>query len=259
MTTPDCHFADEMQHRFLLSKVLAVCKHGIHVGTAYLQDCIGPSAPPNLKTLDYIASVLSIIRGPWVLGGDFNCTPQQLYDTGFPELVGGVIQAPQDSTCGAKIYDYFIVSKDLAPSVLAAHCVADGLFSPHAPVRLLLRAAPRASRIRVLKAPRRFPAVLPHGPNTIGDIRESNNAKLIAAADTTVGINIDSEFAKLIRSVETQLSSVAGHDQYEAAKHAGRVDGPTFKWRCPSPMILKPIRRAPRRVPGLAPPRGYKP
>ena len=34
-----------------------------------------------------------MLDAPWVLGADFNCTPQELRDTGWPKLVDGVIKA----------------------------------------------------------------------------------------------------------------------------------------------------------------------
>ena len=156
-----------------------------------------------------------------------------MYATGFPELIGGVIQAPRDSTCGARILDYFIVSRDLAPAVLAVHCVADGLFQPHVPVRLLLRASPRADRIRVLKAPRGFAAVLPYGPMTLQATQAAMSLAPVAAAKSTTELDVDQEYAKVIISLEQQLSMMAGHSEDDSRKHSGRIEGPKFTWRCP--------------------------
>ena len=253
MTMPTCPYADECLHRFVINKVAAICKRGIHIGSLYLTDTVGPSSPDNLKLLDYVASVLMAIKGPWIIGGDFNCTPQQLIETGFVELVGGVVQAPRDSTCGLRTMDFFIVSRDIAPAVLAVHCVSDGLFQPHTPVRLLLRAAPRAARIRVLTAPRGFRAALPYGPATLETITEAEAASEVAVATSTNELDIDQEFVKIVVSVERQLSLISGHTKGDEQLHAGRAHGPGFKWRCPmkdNPQLqaASPLSRAWTRV-----------
>ena len=89
------------------------------------------------------------------------------FSTGFVDLVGGVIHAPADVTCGNKRYDFFVVSAGLSPAVYSVNSVADGAFNPHCPVRMLLRAFPRAMMVRRLKAPREFSARLPFGPPTL--------------------------------------------------------------------------------------------
>ena len=248
MTMPTCPYADECLHRFIINKVAAICKRGVHIGSLYLTDSVGPTSPDNLKLLDYVASVLMAIKGPWIIGGDFNCTPQQLMETGFVELIGGVIQAPRDSTCGLRTMDFFIVSRDLAPAV-AVHCVSDGLFQPHTPVRLLLRAAPRAAKIRVLTAPRGFRATLPYGPETLETIKEAQSASEVAVAASTNQLDVDQEFVKIVVSVERQLSLISGHTKHDEKLHAGRALGPSFKWRCPlkdNPQLqsMSPLARA---------------
>ena len=95
--------------RVQLQQVSAVCKGGLHLGSIYLTDLIGPSAPPNLAVLDTLAAALALVKGPWLIGGDFNCTPEELAQTGFLDLVQGVAHYPDDATCGAKTYDYFVV------------------------------------------------------------------------------------------------------------------------------------------------------
>ena len=75
---------------------------GTHLGSVYLQHKIGIKAAANIALLEHIAACLRTIKGPWLIGGDFNGTPQQLEDTGFLELVDGVIHAPSDHTCNGK-------------------------------------------------------------------------------------------------------------------------------------------------------------
>ena len=55
----------------------------------------------------------------------------------------------------------------------------------------------------------------------------------VATAETTMELEVDREYAKVISCVEQQLSMMAGHSEDEFNKHSGRTAGPTFTWRCP--------------------------
>ena len=101
--------------RFQLQHVGAVCKGGLRLGLIYLVDLIGPAAPMNLAVLDKAAEALSTVKGPWIIGGDFNSTPEEGAQTGFLNLVQGVAHYPNEPTCGTKTYDFLVVSKQLSP------------------------------------------------------------------------------------------------------------------------------------------------
>jgi hypothetical protein len=87
----------------------AICRGGIHIGSMYLHDIVGPSNPRNIAVLQHIALSLSNLAGGWILGGDWNCTPEELRATGWLKLIGAEIQAPNGATCNGKVYDYFVV------------------------------------------------------------------------------------------------------------------------------------------------------
>ena len=61
----------------------AVCPGGFCLGSPYLVSGIGVKAKRNEEFLHMIAAVLSTLNGKWILAGDFNCTPEQLADTGW--------------------------------------------------------------------------------------------------------------------------------------------------------------------------------
>ena len=144
----------------------AICRGGVHLASVYLHTSVGASAPCNLDLLEAAAAVLRSLQGPWILGGDFNATPAELAATGFLRLAGNaVIKAPGDATAGTREIDYFVVSPGLAHAAAAAH-VLSHTFGPHHPVRLYVRASPRAVLVRKVVAPRGFPAVLPMGPRS---------------------------------------------------------------------------------------------
>ena len=218
--------------RVQLQKVGALCKGGFHAGSMYLRDRVGPSHPSNLDVLDYAARRISALTGPWIIGGDFNCDPAALAETGFVDLIGGVIHAPSDATCGKRTYDYFVVSRDLSPAVYSVHAVADGPCRPHCPVRMLVRAAPRAMLVRHLKAPRGFPARLPHGPPTLEDTLEATKAYALFSGPAAGHALVNDHFPKFLDLVESQLVNVAGLDTMQAPRHKGRGKGPSLVWKC---------------------------
>eukprot|EP00973_Karenia_brevis_P017249 2368142-Karenia_brevis.AAC.1 len=62
------------------------------------------------------AAAILQLRGPWVLGGDWNITPELLATTNWLKVVGGVIVAPKSATCNGSVYDFFVVSRGLEQS-----------------------------------------------------------------------------------------------------------------------------------------------
>ena len=96
--------------------------------------------------------MLHTIRVPWIFAADCNCTPTQLKDTGWLQLVGGVIVAPKLAACNARTIDFFVVSKDLAAAVAGIVVIDDAVCNPHSPVRLYIRADTRMMTVRSLKA-----------------------------------------------------------------------------------------------------------
>ena len=71
------------QGRFLMQKVAAMGKGGVHVGSAYFHDTIGPDAKLNCELRRTIAFTIISLIGPWILAADWNCTPAQLQATGW--------------------------------------------------------------------------------------------------------------------------------------------------------------------------------
>jgi len=68
--------------------------------------------------------MIATLRGPWILGGDWQCTPDELREAGWLKIVKGVIYAPTAPTCGDRILDYFVVSEGLSQAwAIVAACV----------------------------------------------------------------------------------------------------------------------------------------
>lgn len=206
----------ELDGRFQAKWIGAVCKGGLYGATCYMHSNIGIRAKINLDMLHAMAAVLRQCGEAWVLGGDFNTTPQELRATGWLGLVGGIICEPKAATCGDRKLDFFVVSQSLAHAVRSVHVVGDAGFKPHSPVRLLLRAKPRTLVLKSLAPPLRFGADVPYGPpNTAGDVIEQGSH----------------DYGRCITLIERELSLFCGHDDTTAALHAGKAEGPWFRWK----------------------------
>ena len=138
-------------------------KGGVHFVTVYLKDGERISQT-NQAILTELAAYLGTIRGPWIVGGDWNVTPQQLQSASWDNIVKGAMKQPTEPTCTGKVYDYFVVSKAIEASVVAATRLENGGFSPHSAVRLLLSGAARHKAVRRLVKPKLIKAELPAGP-----------------------------------------------------------------------------------------------
>ena len=71
-----------------------------------------------------MGAMLATLRGPWIIGGDWQCPPDELRGTRWLKTVKRVIYAHEAPTCGDRVLDYFVVSEDLAQAVaIVAACV----------------------------------------------------------------------------------------------------------------------------------------
>ena len=64
---------------FCMRRVAAMGEGGVHCGTPYLYSMIGKGgilAQCNLDMLDSMAFTILGLVGPWIIGGDWNCTPR---------------------------------------------------------------------------------------------------------------------------------------------------------------------------------------
>ena len=109
-----------------------------------------------------------MIKGPWVIGGDFNGTADELSKTGWLELVKGTIIQPSGKTCsrvGGRTLDFFVVSNCLVSHVVGAYNIADAeMLKTHSPARLILGSKPRGDGVWCIKVPSAHVVDLPAGP-----------------------------------------------------------------------------------------------
>ena len=93
-----------------MRRVAAMGKGGVHAGSIYLTSTVGVAARCNLELLDSVAHSLSGLVGPFIVCGDWNCTPDDLRATGWLKKIGGIIHAPTADTCNGDVYDFFVAS-----------------------------------------------------------------------------------------------------------------------------------------------------
>ena len=74
-----------------------MCKGGIHFGSCYLQCNWGHNRTFNLDLLQCMGALLATLSGPWIIGGDWQCPPDELRSTGWLKTVKGVNYAPEAS------------------------------------------------------------------------------------------------------------------------------------------------------------------
>ena len=57
----------------------------------------------NAAILEQLAAHVKTLRGPWVIGGDWNLEPNTLREAGWLDLIGGAVAAPDLPTCNGKV------------------------------------------------------------------------------------------------------------------------------------------------------------
>ena len=208
----------------------SVCRGGLHLISVYLRDSEGLSQA-NLDILHSVAATISELQGPWLIAGDFNLEPSLLRQSGWLQLVKGVVHAPPNPTCGLKTYDYFVSSDSLAYAVVGVANVIDEGSYPHAPVRLYLRAAPRAIMIKCLCKPTKFGAALP-----AGCLPEPPDYSAIAPGQGSVPSlgssgRFNADFVAWVRKVEDELADICGLEGKAREAATGRATGPRFAFK----------------------------
>ena len=154
---------EEYRYRMAFAHVGGICRGGIHCGSIRLQDSEGLSNT-NMLILANATAAIGKLRGPSLVGGDWNITPQQLASTGWLEVDDAVIVTPPLPTCHSSTYDLFVVCRGLEPAVAGAQRIEEAGLSRHSPSRLLLGGDARRHGVGNLVRPRTVPPILPVGP-----------------------------------------------------------------------------------------------
>jgi hypothetical protein len=155
---------EPFRYRIAVAWVDAVCRGGIHCISVYLRHSEGLS-PANMAILEELYAVVKQVKGPWLIAGDWNLTPQVLSGSAWLKMVSGVIFATELPTCHSSTYDFFVVHESLAPAVAGVQRIEDGGLNPHFLSRLLIRGDSRRFAVRKLVKAPKVQGVLPFGPS----------------------------------------------------------------------------------------------
>ncbi len=110
--------------------------------------------------------VLKCLGRPFIVGGDWQVTPQELRATGFDRALGAVVCAPRAATNlrSNRTIDFFLVSKELVSQGWQAKVLYGCSVATHAPVILELGTKRARQDGYRLARPRPLPVARPLGP-----------------------------------------------------------------------------------------------
>ena len=76
-----------------------VQKGGVHIISIYLWTSEGLTER-NLALLHRLKLLVRTLKGPWIVGGDWNVEPELLQSSGWARYLKGQIFATEGPTCG---------------------------------------------------------------------------------------------------------------------------------------------------------------
>jgi hypothetical protein len=129
------------------------------IGAVYLESGVGTTGGNNPERLEALASHLGTMKIPFILGGDWNATPQEM--VAFATFIKGVIITPGnvEMTCtsgAGRMLDYVIVSNSLACQVEVAADL-DSPWAPHCGLRIKLQKDVQTNMLHLPHLPLEIP------------------------------------------------------------------------------------------------------
>ncbi len=128
------------------------------IAVVYLTDGLGIRGG-NLNKLAQISQMLIALGLPFIINGDYNCTPEEVLQSGWPHLIHAEPLTPwgTTSTCsnGARLIDFCLISPVLRP-LLALLPDHEAPWTPHTGLLLAIKANPVELQIRKLSSPPSF-------------------------------------------------------------------------------------------------------
>eukprot|EP00439_Symbiodinium_sp_Y106_P016431 s7416_g2.t1 len=125
------------------------------IGNVYLESGTGPGAGVNPGLLSNLAVFVQELRMPWIIVGDWNCSPEELASSGFLSMIKGRLVTPGQATTnqGSEI-DYAVASEAIA-ACTQVEVDWDVPFKPHAAIKYKVHK--KGASIPVPQAPRFAP------------------------------------------------------------------------------------------------------
>ena len=149
--------------------VQQVVPFGVLVVSVYLFTGEGPS-PRNRAVLSQALMVAKASGSPWIIGGDFQDTPNELCEWArdMIERAGGKVVSTSEptiypSTGSPRTIDFFIVSAEMAAIVSGIEVKNDAAVSPHRAAAITFRNTAEPLLQWQLRTPKKFPRERPIG------------------------------------------------------------------------------------------------
>ena len=132
----------------------------------YMDHSTGPGGANAIK-LRGIGSLVQRMGLPFVIGGDWNMTCEELQGSGWVRELGATVSlaAAAESTCtsgAGRVLDYFVVSYNVSSLIRSNKVVPEAPFKPHTALNLQMHGRPREIQGLVLKKGQAHPPS--HGP-----------------------------------------------------------------------------------------------
>ena len=120
----------------------------------------------NMRELFVVGSVLRALSLPFVVGADWQMTPETLHESGWPATVGGHIARAFRPTCisvgSSREIDFFLTSSRFDQAEVTI--IDEAATRPHRPASLRVRGRPAGAQVCVLGKPKVFPTERIVGP-----------------------------------------------------------------------------------------------
>ena len=169
-------------HRVVIRKINVGFPGGLLVVSLYLDVKEGPTGPGNWKLLKSPARFLLIQDIPWLIQGDWNCSPADLIESGWLNTAVGVVFQPSCPTCvtrhkevqedGKEVWvtvkseiDFFVGAKVLRHCIHKVVALDGAIASPHVPVVAVFRILLGAASFTKPKKFKMFPVLPIIGPH----------------------------------------------------------------------------------------------
>ena len=150
------------------ARVHGLIKGGVLVISIYLITGEAPNSEDNWRILSRVGEIIAMVKLPFVIGGDFQCSPEELRCTGWLEGIEGTLRASGKVTFtsaqGANEIEYFVVSNGLVSATPLPTIDLDSCIATHCPVLMGFEGNPRALTVKAFRSPKGFPKKEPRGP-----------------------------------------------------------------------------------------------
>ena len=145
-------------HDMVVQQICSASGTSLTVVGIYLDASIG-LVGQNLVKLHTLAKLLSMVRGPWIVIGDWNATPQELAQIGWLQINGGKILTASNRsyTCTlgqGRMIDYAVISGSAEYLIKEVKADDTGPWKAHYGISVIIDLSAEATQCRMLVLPR---------------------------------------------------------------------------------------------------------